>query len=115
MNENRAAQLLRRIRDKHRDRAQNTLLLPFCFQAFLSISLLVLYLADSPALAYIVLLLVGSVFMAGLFILSMVAVDAEMAEAMTEAYYISRKVAVRIVLIQMPEPRIIGRLEEGMS
>ncbi len=113
MEENRAAQLLRRIRDKHRDRAQNVLLLPFSFQELLSICLLVLYLADSPALAYILLLLVGSVFMAGLFILSMAAIDAEMAAAMAEAYYVSRKVAVRIVLMQMPEPRIIGRIEEG--
>ncbi len=113
MEENRAAQLLQRIRDKHRDRAQNTLLLPFFFQALLSVCLLVLFLQSAPALTYIVTLTAGALFMAGLFVLSMAAIDAEMAAAMAEAYYVSRRVAVRIVLMQMPEPRIIGRMEEG--
>ncbi len=115
MEQNRAANLLQRIRDKHRDRAQNTLLFPFLLQALLSICLLIQHLVGASLLAYGILLLAGALFIAGLFVLSMLAIDEEMAEAMAEAYYLSRKVAVRIILIQMPEPRIVGRLEESKT
>ncbi len=110
MDTNRAALLLRRMQARHRDRAQNTVLYPFAIQALVSIWLLILFLTDAPVHAYVVALVITTLFTAALLLLCMLVIDSEMMELAAESYFLSQKVNVRTVTFEV-EAHIVGRSE----